>query len=366
MKRSEAGTRLVKGWEEGFSPGSMLVLGALTGGYRGLLGTRDWLYARGVLRSRAVDCPVVSIGNLTVGGTGKTPAVELVVRTLLELGHRPAVLSRGYGRRGHGIRVVADSRSMRLDADEGGDEPVLLARRLPGVPVIVGAHRYEAGRQAVERFGVSAVVLDDGFQHRTLAKDVEIVMARARAPWGTGRLLPGGPLREPLTALARAHLIVVTGARAANDVAEVTAATRVHAPDVPVLAARHVPTECWDAASMRALGAEALRGLKLFAFAGIGAPDSFRETLGDAGAVEAGFARFADHHRYTAGELAMLERRAHAASAVGLVTTEKDWMRMRDLPSAAMPLYVLSVRLALLAGEAEWRAVLARACARPR
>jgi tetraacyldisaccharide 4'-kinase len=357
--------RVTRAWQGGVGPAASRALDVAARGYRGLLDTRDWLYARGVLRCRALDVPVVSVGNLTVGGTGKTPAVELVVRTLLELGHRPAVLSRGYGRRGRGIRVVADSSSMRLDADEGGDEPVLLARRLPGVPVIVGAHRYAAGREAVERFGVSAIVLDDGFQHRTLVKNVEIVMARARAPWGNGRLLPGGPLREPLTALARADLIVVTGARAANDVAEVTATTRRHAPDVPVLAARHVPTECWEAPSMRVLGAEALRGLKLFAFAGIGAPDSFRETLGDAGAVEAGFARFADHHRYTADELAMLERRAHAASAVGLVTTEKDWMRVRALPSPTMPLYVLGVRLVLLAGEAEWRAALARACARP-
>src|SRR5206468_1427610 len=146
------------------------------------------LVARGMLKGRGLGVPVVSVGNLTVGGTGKTPAVELAVRTLMELGHRPAVVSRGYGRRGHGIQVVADAASIRLDADEGGDEPFLLARRLPGVPVVVGAHRYEAGRHAVERFGVSAIVLDDGFQHRTLAKDLEIVMARARAPWGSARL----------------------------------------------------------------------------------------------------------------------------------------------------------------------------------
>ena len=356
--------RVARAWQGGVGPAASRALDVAERGYRGLLDTRAWLYARGVLRCRPLGVPVVSVGNLTVGGTGKTPAVELVVRTLLELGQRPAVLSRGYGRRGHGVRVVADSSSIRLDADEGGDEPVLLARRLPGVPVVVGANRYEAGRDAVARFGVSAIVLDDGFQHRTLAKDLEIVMARARAPWGNGRLLPGGPLREPLTALARAHLIVVTGARAADDVAEVSTAARVHAAAVPVLAARHVPSECWDAASRRPLGPEALRGLKLFGFAGIGAPESFQETLADAGAVEVGFARFADHHRYTADEFAMLERRAHAASAVGLVTTEKDWMRVRTLPSPAMPLYVLSVRLALLAGDAEWRAALARACAR--
>jgi tetraacyldisaccharide 4'-kinase len=357
--------RVTGAWQRGLGPAASRILGAAAGGYRGLLGTRDWLYARGVLKCRALGVPVVSVGNLTVGGTGKTPAVELAVRSLIDLGHRPAVVSRGYGRRGHGIQVVADAASIRLDADEGGDEPFLLARRLPGVPVVVGANRYEAGRHAVERFGVSAIVLDDGFQHRTLAKDLEIVMARAAAPWGNGRLLPGGPLREPLAALARAHLIVVTGARGPDDVGEVAEAARIHAPGVPLLTARHVPTECWEAGAMRYLGPEALRGRRLLAFAGIGAPDGFRRTLEDTGAVEAGFARFADHHRYTRDEMAGLEARAAAASASGLVTTEKDWARLRRLPALRLPLYVLAVRLVLLSGEPDWRAAFARACPLP-
>ena len=294
---SDLHERVTRVWQGGVGPAASRALDVAARGYRGLLDAREWLYGRGVLRCRALGVPVVSVGNLTVGGTGKTPAVELVVRTLLALGHRPAVLSRGYGRRSHGIRVVADGSSMRLNADEAGDEPILLARRLPGVPVIVGAHRYGAGRVAVERFGVTALVLDDGFQHRTLAKDVEILMARARAPWGNGRLLPAGPMREPLAALARADLVVAVG-NGALGTDEVASAVRRWAPHAPIVTA-------------------------------------------------------------------MLERRAHAASAVGLVTTEKDWMRFRALPAPAMPLYVLGVRLALLSGEAQWRAVLARACARP-
>ena len=355
--------RATRAWQAETAPSG--VLDAATSVYRGLLRTREWLYARGVLKSRALGVPVVSIGNLTVGGTGKTPAVELAVSTLRELGHRPAVLSRGYGRRGRGIHVVADTASIRLDADAAGDEPFLLARRLPGVPVVVGANRWAAGRRAIERFGVTAVVLDDGFQHRTLAKDLEIVMARARLPWGNGRLLPAGPLREPLAALARAQLLVVSGARDADDVAEPAAAARVYAPGLPIVAARHVATECWDATTMRQLGLAELRGLKLFAFAGIGTPEGFRQTLDEAGALEAGFARFADHHWYTRDEMATLQRRAQAASAVGLVTTEKDWARLRRLPPPAMPLYILAVRLALLSGEAEWRAAFTRTCSRP-
>lgn len=348
--------RLLQGWDQGFGAGTSGVLAAVAGSYRGLLGAREWLYARGVLHSRALDCPVVSIGNLTVGGTGKTPAVELAVRTLMELGHRPGVLSRGYGRRGGGVQVVADAASIRLDADEAGDEPFLLARRLPGVPVVVGANRYEAGRLARERFGVTVIVLDDGFQHRTLRKNLEVVMARARAPWGNGRLLPGGPLREPLTGLRRAHLVVATGAAGAGDAGEVAASVARVAPEVPILTARHVPTECFEAGAMRFVPVGALDGARLVAFAGIAAPAGFRQTLAETAVTVADFVKFADHHWYTPADLAGLERRADTTGADGLLTTEKDWVRLRALPARTRPLYVLSVRLQLTSGEARWRA----------
>ncbi|HEX2437789.1 MAG TPA: tetraacyldisaccharide 4'-kinase [Methylomirabilota bacterium] len=358
--------RLAQSWEHGFTAGTGPLLSVLAGGYRGLVGARDWLYARGMLHGRSLGCPVVSIGNLTVGGTGKTPAVELAVRTLLDLGHRPAVLSRGYGRRGGGVQIVADAASIRLDAEEAGDEPFLLARRLPGVPVVVGANRYEAGGVARARFGVTAVVLDDGFQHRTLAKDLEIVMARATQPWGNGRLLPGGPLREPLAGLARADLVVATGARGPADAGEVTATVARLAPRVPVLTAVHVPTECFESTPMRQVPVGALAGARLLAFAGIGTPSGFRRTLDEAGVTVVEFEAFSDHHWYAREDLSRLERRAAVAGADGFVTTEKDWVRLRSLPPLARPVYVLSVRLALTSGEAEWRAAFERlAKARP-
>ena len=348
--------RLVQGWERGFIAGAGGLLAAMAGGYRGLLSAREWLYARGVLHSHALDCPVVSIGNLTVGGTGKTPAVELAVRTLADLGHRPAVLSRGYGRSGGGVQIVADAASIRLDAEEAGDEPFLLARRLPGIPVVVGPNRYEAGRVARARFGVTAVVLDDGFQHRTLRKDLEILMARAAQPWGNGRLLPGGPLREPLGGLARAHLVVATGARRLDEAAEVTQTVSHVAPAVPVLTAVHVPTECFESGGMRFVALDALGGARLLAFAGIGSPAGFRRTLRETAATVVDFQEFADHHWYTREELAGLERRAVEMRADGFVTTEKDWVRLRPLPPMRRPVYVLSVRLVLTSGEAHWRA----------
>jgi tetraacyldisaccharide 4'-kinase len=352
--------RILRGWERGFNAGTGGVLKAMTGSYRSLLGAREWLYARGILASRTLDCPVVSIGNLTVGGTGKTPAVELAVRTLIELGHRPGVLSRGYGRRGTAVQVVADAASIRLDADEAGDEPFLLARRLPGVPVVVGPNRFEAGQLARDRFGVSALVLDDGFQHRTLTKDLEIVMTRATMPWGNGRLLPGGPLREPIGGLARAHLIVATGARRLEEAREVTETTSRVAPAVPILTAVHVPTECFESSAMRFVPLKALGGARLVAFAGIGSPAGFRRTLSETAVTVVDFEEFADHHWYTREDLARLERRASETDADGLVTTEKDWVRLRALPALKRPVYVLSVRLKLTSGEGRWQAAFAR------
>ena len=357
--------RLLDGWERGFGSPTGRLLGLAGIAYRGLVAARDGLYAGRVLRSRALGCPVVSVGNLTVGGTGKTPAVELAVRTLGELGHRPAVLSRGYGRRGGGVQVVADAASIRLDADEAGDEPFLLARRLPGVPVVVGANRWEAGRLARARFAPTALVLDDGFQHRTLRKDLEIVMARATRPWGNGRLLPGGPLREPLAALRRASLVVATGAHAVADAGEVTASVERWAPGVPVLTARHVPAEWFEAGSMRLVAPATLPGSRLLAFAGIGTPANFQRTLDEAGIALAGFETFADHHWYTGEDLRRLDRQAATAGADGLVTTEKDWARLRRLAPGGRPLYVLVVRLVLTSGAEAWYRAVERACGRP-
>jgi tetraacyldisaccharide 4'-kinase len=342
--------RLTSGWEAGFTGPAAAALGAAAVAYRGLVETRGWLYGRGVLRARALACPVVSIGNLTVGGTGKTPAVELAVRTLSDLGHRPGVVSRGYGRKSRGVHVVADTASIRLEPEEAGDEPFLLARRLPGVPVVVGADRWEAARSALAA-GATAIVLDDGFQQRTLATSLDIVMARARRPWGNGRLLPAGPLREPLDALARADLVVATGAGNGPS-PEVQAAVARHAPQVPVLAATLEPVACFDARRLDPVPLERRAGARVVPFAGIAVPDAFATTLSSL-RVTGDLVAFPDHHWYTRSDLERLAARAAGADA--LVTTEKDWVRLRGRVGPGVPVYVVSVALRLVSGAAEWR-----------
>lgn len=359
---SRVSTRGVRGWEGRPRAAPRPLLTLLSGVYHGVVTTHRWLYQSGALRAKAVGCPVVSIGNVTVGGTGKTPAVELAVRTLTGLGYQPAVVSRGYRRRSRGVQIVADAASIRLEPEDAGDEPFLLARRLPGIPVVVGANRVEAAQLARDRFGITAIVLDDGFQHRTMVKDLEIVMARARKPWGNGHLLPRGPLREPLGALARADLVVAAGALSVAEAPEVVETVRRYRPGCPVLAARYVPIECWEAQRVRPLPLGQLAGARLVAFAGIASPLGFQATLDEIGVHVETTIGFRDHHWYTERDLTALEVQATGPGIDGLVTTEKDWVRLRALRPCRRPLYVVSVRLDLLSGQAEWRRAFEQAC----
>ena len=192
--------------------------------------------AGGSLAGR-LPCAVVSVGNLTVGGTGKTPAVEMVARWLTDDGRRVAIVSRGYGRRpGAPVELVSDGGAPRLPAERAGDEPLLLARRLPGVAVVVGADRLRAGQWTVANLRPDVVLLDDGFQQRRLLKDVEIVCLDARVPWGPGGLFPRGTLREPPSALARADLVIATRADGRRNLAGLLEEIRHYAGPAPCLA----------------------------------------------------------------------------------------------------------------------------------
>jgi tetraacyldisaccharide 4'-kinase len=348
-----------RAWERSASPALVPWLATLAAGYRGVLGVRERLYDWGALPSRRLPCPVISIGNLTVGGTGKTPAVELAVLTLRQLGALPGVVSRGYGRRSSGVQVVADQKGLRADARWAGDEPYLLARRLPGVPVVVGANRYQAGRRCLESFGVRALVLDDAFQHRTLQKDLEVVLVLGDSPWGNGHLFPRGPLREPLSALARAHVLVVVGGDGEGR-ARVAEALGRHNREASIVLADYQPVECWRAGHPTLCPPEALHGRRLLAFAGIGRPEGFRRTAERLGVSLVGFVEFPDHHWYTAEDLATVAADARRAGAEGLVTTEKDSVRLPVEAAGSLPVWVLSVRLGITDGGLRWRDAFAR------
>ncbi len=358
----DPGSWLYGVWEEGASPVLGALLSALAVGYRAGLAARGRLYDARVLRTGRLPCPVVSLGNLTLGGSGKTPMVELAVQTLAELGAAPAVVSRGYQRQTRGVQVVADHDGVRLGPRASGDEPFLLAGHLGGVPVIVGENRYEAGRLAVERFQASVIVLDDGFQNRTIAKDLEVLVVNGRAPWGSGRLFPRGTLREPLTALRRAHVVVVTNPPSAADFDAVTEMLRRHRARAPIVSASYRAVEARRAADEQRLPPSALRGRRLLAFAGLGSPRGFADTLASVGLEACGLTAFPDHHWYAEADLDELSRRARAAGAEGLITTEKDWVRLSELPLPRLPLWVLTVRMVLDVNREAWVQALRDVC----
>ena len=332
-------------WYGRASPVVRAGLSAAAAAYRAALAARSTSYRIGLLSTRGLPVPVISIGNVTVGGSGKTPLAEVVVLALREMGARPAVISRGYGRRTRGVRIVADGGGRRLGAREGGDEPVLLAERLPGIPIVVGESRYEAGAVAVETCFADALVLDDGFQHRTLYKDLEIVVISGSDPWGNGRLFPRGTLREPLSALKRADLVVITNPTSAAATRDIAHILRRRGSPAAVLRGAYLPTSLRRGADLRGDAPATLRGRKVLMLAGLAATGGFVATAEGLGAVVLGLVEFPDHHWYTPGDLARVAARAREAGAEAVLTTEKDWVRLREIPRGDVPYWVLSVRL---------------------
>jgi tetraacyldisaccharide 4'-kinase len=306
---------------------------------------RGVLYSLGLARVHRLPVPVVSIGNITVGGTGKTPFVELVCRKLTAMGRRPAILTRGYKAGPH-----------------GSDEAALLAERLPGVPVVVDPDRVAGGRRAVAEHSADVLVLDDGFQHRRLHRDLDIVLTDWAAPLGNGRMLPAGHLREPASALRRASLIVRTRCPVGD---ELRHPGSPFPPGVPLLRCRHTVT---DVLRFPGPGDEpvtleptAVRARDALAFCGLADPSGFTRSLREWGCRVVGERAFPDHHAFTAADVDALS--AARPAGADLVTTEKDLQRLLWLPAEQRrklyPLAVVRIRMEILSGERELDARLA-------
>ncbi|HXY09647.1 MAG TPA: tetraacyldisaccharide 4'-kinase [Terriglobales bacterium] len=280
--------------------------------------TRNSLYQRGALRSRALRGPVVSVGNLSVGGSGKTPFVLLLGQLLRDRGIRFDVLSRGYGRETKGVAVVDPAGSAR----DFGDEPLLLARRL-AVPVIVGEDRFHAGELAERQFGPQWHILDDGFQHRSLARDFDIVLVTGED--AHDRLLPAGRLREPLSSLHRADAVVLSG-EASTDALPVAGKL------------------LWR--MRRGIVAHNVSA-KPVGFCGIARPRNFFRDLASAGIDAQAEAVFRDHHRYSQQDVSDLLKLRERSQADGFVTTEKDAINLGEYVTALQPIAVVQVKMVL-------------------
>ncbi len=270
---------------------------------------------------------VVSIGGLTAGGAGKTPAVAALARWALDRGRRAAVLTRGYGGKSRDPVVVSDGSRIASTVAEAGDEPVMLARTLPGVPVVVSRKRSLAGRLAWQEWGSDFFILDDGFQHWALERDLDVVLLDAVNPVGNGCLLPWGPLREPVSALERADLVVLTRSDPDRQGREPADALLARFPRLPCVRSMHVPSAVAFPCRGLEQPAAALKGLRVAAFCGIARPDVFRETLVSLGAEVAAFRPFRDHHPFKRADIKVVVDLFRKTGADVLITTEKDWMR---------------------------------------
>ncbi len=305
----------------------------------------------GLRRREALPVPVVSVGNLSVGGTGKTPMTRLLCRRFQEAGHRPAILSRGHGGKGAGVRLVSDDRgNLARSAADAGDEPLLLAQSLPGVPVLVGKDRRLSGREAMRRFPLDALVLDDGFQYWQLARDLDIVLVDASRPFDNGRCLPRGLLREPPAHLRRAGLVVATRADALGEAGREALQERIAAlaPDAPLFFARHAATGFvpLTGTNREALPLNALANKSVVAWSAIARPDSFVRSLEGAGVRLAAHVARADHAVPTAGDATEMMGLSEKTGADALVMTEKDAVKWAAIDTNfRLPAYALRVEM---------------------
>ncbi len=300
-------------------------------------------YEKGVLEAKHLPARVVAIGNLTAGGTGKTPMTLFAARWYRAQGAKVAIVSRGYGGSlsSQGA-VVSDGDAIFLSPFEAGDEPVMMAEQLPGVPVVIGSDRYAAGLEACDRFRPDVVLLDDAYQHIRLARDLNILLADGARPFGNGHVLPRGPLREPLSAFSWADAVVLTRA-GAGDVtrflSHLPGPLRTKAASLPVIASTHrvsLSDGAGNPLTPQALG-------PAFLFSGIAKNHAFEEGARSLGVTVVGGHFFEDHHSYTEAEIVALEAEARASGASVLLTTDKDRVKVRTL--ASLPLCTVSVSI---------------------
>ncbi|HEJ83825.1 MAG TPA: tetraacyldisaccharide 4'-kinase [Desulfobacteraceae bacterium] len=331
-------------------------------------------YATNVFRGKTLPGFVVSVGNLTAGGTGKTPAVIMLAQWALGQGRRVAVLSRGYGSQNHrDILEVSDGQGRYADVLTAGDEPSLMARAIPESPVIISRSRYRAGIHAHNRFGSDFFILDDGFQHLQLTRDLDMVLMDAIDPFGNGHLLPWGSLREPVKELSRADAFILTrfsrgqnmerglrGIRRKIGQAAVYAVPRAEKtlaflkerfPSAPVFCADHCPDKVVFPATGEVHEPGFLENKGVVAFAGIAHPEYFRELLVSLGVEVIRFRGFRDHSLFSRKDLEDMIHAKEAAGARYLLTTEKDWMRIAPFAPGYVDLAYLRIRFTLLPGQ---------------
>jgi tetraacyldisaccharide 4'-kinase len=347
--------------------------------YRALVQLRLTLYRERIFRQRMLGCLVVSIGNLTVGGTGKTPVVEVFGRTLASKGRRVAVLSRGYRSKSvpfwkklRGMllnpdqeippRVVSDGKRLLMDSATAGDEPYMLASNLPEVSVVVDKDRVKAGRYAIRHLGVDTLVLDDGFQYLHLKPRLNILLVDSTAPFHNHHLLPRGFLREPIKNVRRADYIFLTKSNGGPHIRHLKRFLRRHNRKAEIIECTHKPQYLEDVFKGDRHDLDMLKGRKIAAISGIARPEGFEKFLRELGAELVYAERFADHHRYRQQEVIDFINAALNHGADLVLTTEKDAVRFPKLERRDLPVHFLRVQIDILSGQETFNDCITRIC----
>ena len=356
------------------------LLYAFSKGFQAAIKTRRFLYNMRILRDSTLGVQVIAVGNLTVGGTGKTPVVEKFARELRDQGRNVAILSRGYRSKAQPFhqwlvnkvllrndttppRVVSDGKSLLLDSEMAGDEPYMLASNLKDVVVLVDKDRVKSGRYAIEKFGCDTLLLDDGFQYWKLrGRRQDIVLVDRQQPFGTERLLPRGTLREPPSHLSRASVIFIT--KSDGNTAELRRRIAQFNPTAGIIECVHHPLYLEDVFTGQRLGLEALQGRKVASLSGIAQPESFEQSLVHLGAELVYSKRFADHHRFTQQEVLNAINRSKKRQAEMIITTQKDAVRFPKIDRRDLPVYFMRVEIKILRGADDFQDCVRKICFR--
>jgi tetraacyldisaccharide 4'-kinase len=342
--------------------------------------TRRFLYDVRILRDSTLGVQVIAVGNLTTGGTGKTPVVEKFARELRDQGRTVAILSRGYRSKPTPLhirlfnkvflradttppRVVSDGRSLLLDSEMAGDEPYMLASNLKDVVVLVDKDRVKSGRYAIEKFGCDTLLLDDGFQYWKLrGRRQDIVLIDRQEPFGNERLLPRGSLREPPSQLSRATAIFIT--KSDGNTEDLRRRIAQLNPDAGIVECIHHPLYLEDVFTEQRLGLDFLKGRKVASLSGIAQPESFEQSLVQLGAELLYAKRFADHHRFTQQEILNTINRSKKRQAETIITTQKDAVRFPKLDRRDLPIYFMRVEIKILSGATDFQDCVRKICFR--
>jgi len=355
-------------------------LSALSKAFHVAILTRRFLYNVRILRDSTLGVQVIAIGNLTVGGTGKTPVVEKFARELRDQGRNVAILSRGYRSKPTPLhikllnklflrddttppRVVSDGKSLLLDSEMAGDEPYMLASNLKDVVVLVDKDRVKSGRYAIQKFGCDTLLLDDGFQYWKLrGRRQDVVLVDRQQPFGNERLLPRGTLREPPSQLGRATVIFIT--KSDGQTEELRRRITDLNPGAGIIECIHHPLYLEDVFTGQRVEIDFIKGRKVASLSGIAQPESFEQNLINLHADLVYAKRFADHHRFTQQEIINVINRSKKRQAETIITTQKDAVRFPKLDRRDLPIYFMRVEIKILSGAADFQDCVRKICFR--